>query len=200
VKRLIGVLLAVSWIARAGAEPQTLRMATIAPDGTEWARQVKAFARDVEAQSGGEVKVKWYLGGIAGDELQSLKRMKQGQLDGLAGAVLCEHIAPAYGIMRIPGLLQTRDESRYVLGRLRPMVEAQMSREGVVSLGMATFGSDVIFSRRPIQSMSDLQHTRLWVWELDLWREVLPALGGLAVPSSIEHAGPAYATVPSELR
>ena len=38
---------------RAAAEPVTLRFATIAPEGTGWAREFKAFARDAEAFSDG---------------------------------------------------------------------------------------------------------------------------------------------------
>src|SRR5206468_969252 len=61
------VALALAWAAPSAAEPVTLRLATIAPDGTAWAREVRAFNRDVEALTHGQVRFKWYLGAIAGD-------------------------------------------------------------------------------------------------------------------------------------
>ena len=64
----------------------TLRFASVAPEGTGWAREFKAFARDAEAFSNGQVRVKWYFGGIAGDESVVPERIKRGQLDGEAAA------------------------------------------------------------------------------------------------------------------
>ena len=80
--RIVAALVLLAGVAH--AEPVTLRMAAIAPDGTEWARALKAFAQEVETQSKGELRMKWYLGGMAGDELTALDRIKRGQLDGEA--------------------------------------------------------------------------------------------------------------------
>ena len=44
--QLAAVLLLLGGVAR--AEPVTLRMAAIAPDGTEWARALKAYAQEIE--------------------------------------------------------------------------------------------------------------------------------------------------------
>src|SRR3954466_7055760 len=97
------------------AEPVQLRMAAIAPDGTSWARELKAWARGVESGTHGEVKVKWYLGGIAGEETAALDRVDRDQLDGVAGALMCEALAPTLRVMRVPGLIQNREAGAKVL-------------------------------------------------------------------------------------
>src|SRR4051812_2756063 len=72
-----------------------LRLATVAPDGTAWARELKAFSRDLEAQTRGELSAKWYFGGIAGDDVQVGERIQRGQLDGVAsGGMLCQQLSP----------------------------------------------------------------------------------------------------------
>ncbi|MCA1664398.1 MAG: hypothetical protein LC659_09050, partial [Myxococcales bacterium] len=71
----------------APAETTVLRMAAIAPEGTSWARELKAFARGVEKATDGALRVKWYLGGVAGDEAEELARVERDQLDGGAGAM-----------------------------------------------------------------------------------------------------------------
>src|SRR3954463_9025735 len=71
-----------------------LRFAAVAPDGTSWAREARAFAREVENVTANGVRTKWYFGGIAGDEMEELARLRRGQLDGIAGAVYCERLAP----------------------------------------------------------------------------------------------------------
>src|SRR5207253_8784747 len=72
MRALVAALLLASV---AHAEPVTLRLATVAPDGTGWARELKAFGREVTTATHDNVQVKWYLGGIAGDELQQHERV-----------------------------------------------------------------------------------------------------------------------------
>ena len=113
--------------SRARAEPvYRLRFATIAPEGTGWAREVQAFVREIEGNSGGRVGMHVYFGGIAGDDTEMGRRMRKDQLDGaLSGGMLCQEVAPAFAIFRVPGLMQNRDEGAYVLTRLFPALREQ---------------------------------------------------------------------------
>ena len=176
------------------ADVVTLRMAAIAPDGTAWARELKALGRDVETGTEGSVRMKWYLGGIAGDERTALERVRKGQLDGLAGAMFCEQLAPSLRVMRIVGLFHDRDEGDRILNRLLPTAQTEMQQRGFVMLGgVGNFGSEIIFTREPVRAMADLRKTRLWTWNLDdLWVKELPAMGVSAVALPIEAAATAY--------
>src|SRR5262249_279368 len=118
--------------ATALAEPRwTLRMATPAPEGTAWAREIKAFSREVEAGPHGEVRMKWYLGGIGGDELEIGERIRRDQLDGAgAGGMLCERLAPSMRVLRLLGVFQSRAEAAYVMQRLQPSLEAEFAKSG----------------------------------------------------------------------
>jgi TRAP-type C4-dicarboxylate transport system substrate-binding protein len=175
------------------ADPVVLKLAAIAPEGTSWAREVRAFARDVETSTNGAVKVKWYLGGIAGDELQSLDRMRRGQLDGVAVSQACTRLAPSLRVSRVIGLFQSRDEARHIYARLFPTVEQEMSANGYSILTISAFGDEIIFSRTPVRSMTDLRKLRAWFWELDeVWRNEWPALGVNALPLSVNEGTPAY--------
>src|SRR5436305_1604458 len=119
----------------AQADPQVLRMAAIAPDGTSWARDLKAYARSLETESHGELRMKWYLGGIAGDELTSVERVRKKQLDGVAGAIFCQSLAPSLRATNVPGLFSSRDEALYVLNRMHPIVDEEMRKNGFANLG-----------------------------------------------------------------
>jgi TRAP-type C4-dicarboxylate transport system substrate-binding protein len=171
----------------AHADPVVLRMATIAPDGTSWAREAKAFGREVEASTQGQVQVKWYFGGIAGDELAVGERIRRGQLDGAAAASLCEHLAPSLRVMRIPGVFQQRGEHQHVLARLRPRLVEEFHRAGFEVITLSPFGSDIVFTRAPVHSYSDLKLQRLWVWDLDqVTRDMTTAMGMSTVPRPLE--------------
>ena len=189
---IVGSVLALA-CARAAAEPAVVRIASMAPDGTAWARELKAYARDVQALTGGELHIKLYLGGIAGDEAAVPDRIHKGQLDGEMAAVTCERMAPSLRVLRIPGLIRRRDEATYIIDRLRPIVDAEFRKHGYVLTGLAWFGSDIVFTKTPVRSMDDLKKLRLWIWNLDVvWQAGMHHLGLNVVPLPVDAAGAAY--------
>ena len=191
VRALVLSLLLVS--GTASAEPVLLRMASLAPEGTAWAREMKAFSRDIEVSTHGAVRLKWYLGGIAGDEFAVLERIRKGQLDGEAGALLCEKLAPSLSATRAAGLFQSREESRMVYGHLRQRIDQEMAHAGFVNLGLGTFGPILVFSREPVRTLSDLRNAKIWQWDKDaLWRKIEDDLGMHGVSLPVEEAARDY--------
>ena len=177
------------------AEPSIhLRFATIAPEGTGWAREVKAFARDIENDSNGRVSMHVYLGGIAGDDAEMGRRMRKDQLDGaLSAGMLCQEVAPAFAIFRIPGLMQDRAEGSYVLTRLFPLLREQAAAHGMRLLTSGSLGSDVVLTRVPIDSMETLAQAQAVDWDLDRTSVAfLRAMGFNVVPLPVSDAGKAY--------
>jgi TRAP-type C4-dicarboxylate transport system substrate-binding protein len=174
------------------AEPVQLRLAGIAPDGASWTRELKAWARDVELRTEGRVRVKWYWGGIAGDELTVLDRIRRGQLDGQAGAQFCDHVAPSLRVLRVLGLFQNREENSFGLRKLSGTLEREFRESGFFGFA-AGLGSDIVFTREPLRSLADLRRLRIWVWDLDETLIVqLRKLGVHVVPLPIDAAGRAY--------
>ena len=51
-----------------GAAEHTLKIATLAPDGSSWHKAFKQVARDVKEQTDGRIAIKIYAGGVMGDE------------------------------------------------------------------------------------------------------------------------------------
>jgi TRAP-type C4-dicarboxylate transport system substrate-binding protein len=173
----------------ARAEPVTLRLASVAAEGTLWAREIHSFAREIEAGTQGQVRVKWYLNGVAGDDPQELLRVQRGQLDGIGGATVCEMLAPSLLVLRVVGLFHTREEVAYVLGRLGPELEQEFVKSGFHSLANSVFGAEVLFSRTPVRSMADFRALRWWTWNAwnveHIWSDTMPLLGvseSLAAP------------------
>ena len=185
--------LAAPEVHAGGGEPVAVRVASMAPDGTAWARELKAYARDVEIASNGEVRLKLYLGGIAGDEAAVPDRIRKGQLDGEMAAVTCERMAPSLRVLRVPGLIRRRDEAIYVIDRLRPKAEAEFRARGFQLLAVTWFGSDILFTKTPVHTMDELRKLRLWIWNLDVvWKSAMRDVGLHVVPMSVDDAGRAY--------
>jgi len=179
--------------ARASAEPVRIRMATVAPEGSSWAHEFHTLAREIESATRGEVQIKWYLGGIAGDEVASLERVRRGQLDGVAGAMFCDRLAPSIRIGRVIGLFQSREEWQYVMNRLIPQLDKEFNRSGFVDLGLGSFGDIMFFSRHPIRTFDELKATRFWSYDLDEMTTSLMRMMGIdVVPMPLDAASHAY--------
>jgi TRAP-type C4-dicarboxylate transport system substrate-binding protein len=169
-------------------------MASVAPTGTAWARELLALGRDIELETKGEVKMKWYLGAIAGGDAEAGDRVARGQLDGLgAGVWGCERWAPSMRVTRLPGLFQNREESKYVGQRLSTLFDEEFKKSGMVFLGATEIGPSMIFLRRPVQSLAELRKVRLWTLDSDDTKaRFMRALGLTLVPLSFEQSRHAF--------
>jgi TRAP-type C4-dicarboxylate transport system substrate-binding protein len=188
------VVAALATASTASADAVVLRMGTAAPEGTAWAREGHAIERDIAELTHGQVRMKWYLGGIAGDEMMMLDRIKREQLDGVAsGGMMCQKLAPTMRALRVVGLFQNRDESAYVAGRLKDTLDAEFLKAGFINFGELGVGPDVLFSKTPVASMAELKKTRLWIWDLDdVYRLMLGEMGLHVVPRPLDKASAAF--------
>lgn len=188
------LVVATPRLAAANEAKYTLRIATPAPDGTVWARELKSFAREVANGTQNEVQMRFAFGGIAGDEDQSLERIRRGQLDGIgSGGIACERLAPAWRVTRLMGVFQNREELAYVNSRMKPLFDLEFRRNGFVNVGSVIMGPTVVFSRKPIKTFDDLRKTQLWRWDLDAVGVMMSRLTGLSVvPTGLTDATRAY--------
>ena len=194
LSRAVAALALLGLTATATAdEPIVLRFATVVPEGTAWARELKAAARDVELQTHGQVRWKWYFGGIAGDETVVPTRMRRGQLEGEAAGVTCVDVAPSLRVLRVLGMFRRREEAHAIIMRMRPTLEAEFRKAGFELLALQWFGSDIAFTRTPVHSLAELRKLRLWYWNIDsVWSKQLAMLGLKTVPLGVDEAGAAF--------
>jgi TRAP-type C4-dicarboxylate transport system substrate-binding protein len=193
--RALPLIVLVLLLAVPRARAQTvIRMATPVPIGTSWWREIRQFQQDVEEATKGEVKLKVYFDGVAGDELAVGDRIKREQLDGaFSGGMLCMRLAPSMRVMRVLGLFQGQRELAYVLGRLKAQIDDEFRRAGFYNLGLVGVGPELIFSRKPVQTLAEAKKTKLWSWGVDdTLGPGLTSLGFATVPADVGDAGRLY--------
>jgi len=71
-----------AFLSNAAFAGTKIKIATVAPDGTTWMKVMKEMAQEVEKSTGGEVKLKFYPGGVMGDEGDVIRKMRFGQVHG----------------------------------------------------------------------------------------------------------------------
>ena len=71
-KKTLSLLMLLA-IFSGGVEAKTLKIATLAPAGTAWMKEMKAGAKLINQRTEGRVKLKFYPGGVMGND-QSVHR------------------------------------------------------------------------------------------------------------------------------
>jgi len=149
-------------------QPMVLRIATVAPEGSPWAHELRHASRRIAEATQGAVTVRWFFNATAGDELEQLERLKRGQLDGAAsGHMLCERLAPSLRIGHLPALFQSRDEASAVIAGLLPQLEREAHQAGFSMLAVSGLGPALFFTRAPVKTLAELRRLKLWRWAAD---------------------------------
>jgi len=176
-------------VAACADSPTVLKIGTVMPDGSTWAREAHVFMNAVEEGTNGRLKVKIYFGGVAGDEEEQLSRIGRGQLDGTIAGMLCERVAPSMRLVRLPGLFQSRDEAASIMSALFSEFESEAAKAGYVISATAGLGTDVYFTKQPVHSMAELRRVKLWRWSADeVGIATSRAMGLTVVPMEINEA------------
>ncbi len=144
------------------------KIATVAPEGSQWMREIRAAASALKERTQGRVVIKLYGGGVMGNEKQVLRKIRIGQLQG--GAFTAGGIAEKYPdvvVYGLPLLFESHDEVDYVRQRMDEVLTKGLEQAGFVSFGFAGGGFARIFANRPITTTADMQGQKIWVPEGD---------------------------------
>ncbi|MEW8584323.1 MAG: TRAP transporter substrate-binding protein DctP, partial [Candidatus Thiodiazotropha sp.] len=83
--RMMMLLLSLLLLSPFSQANTTLKIATLAPDGTSWMKEMRAAAKQIQQQTEGRVRIRFYPGGVMGNDNSVLRKIRVGQLHG--GAV-----------------------------------------------------------------------------------------------------------------
>ena len=150
--------------ARAEATHQ-LRIATLAPRQSPLGDIYQTFKIGMKKATDGQVHVKMYYGGVAGDEISVVRKMRVGQLDGaLITSTGLSALVRQVLVMEAPGLIRSYPELDAVREDLAPQLEALFDKAGYKLVAWGDAGKTRIFSTSKIFGPSDLRNVRPWVW------------------------------------
>ena len=150
-----------------GAESSlTIKLATLAPDGSSWIKTFNALNSEVMKKTGNRVQFRIYPGGVLGDETDMLRKMKIGQIQ--AAAITAGGLAVLFrdiDVLQIPFLFQKYEEVDTVLAKMDSFFRKGLEDSGHILLGWSEAGFIYLMSTIPISSVADLQKAKAWSWE-----------------------------------
>ena len=175
-KYFMAAALACSGVSSAA----TIKIATVAPDGTAWMREMRAAGDAIKKATDGRVEIKYYPGGVMGDDATVLRKIKIGQLQG--GAFTggeATVITPDAQIYSLPFLYRSQDEIDKIRVKLDPFVKRSFDAAGFELLGISGGGFAYLFSTRDIKTRDDLKAAKVWVPQGDKAAELTFKVAGV---------------------
>lgn len=174
--------LALAWLLLGAldAGAQTLKIATVAPEGSAWMREMRKAAERVQQRSEGRVQIKYYPGGVMGNDATVIRKIRLGQLQG--GALTGSSAAALYKgaqLYSLPFLFRQAGEIDGVRAEFDGRLIEGFREAGFQPLSISGVGFAYLMSNASIGRRSDLLQRKVWVPQDDLIAEQTFRAGGI---------------------
>jgi TRAP-type C4-dicarboxylate transport system substrate-binding protein len=164
MSRYFAILLFCILLQPAIARAAVFKIASLSPEGSYWMKVMRTGADEVAQKTNKRVQIKFYPGGVMGDDMAVLRKIRIRQLHGGAitlGAV--SNFFPDSQVYSLPMLFRNLEEVTYVRSKLDAVILQGLEQNGFVSFGLVEGGFAYIMSLSPIQSVSQLQNSKAWI-------------------------------------
>ena len=168
------------------AQATEIKIATLSPDGTSWMKMMRLGAEEIAKRTDNRVRIKYYPGGVMGDENAILRKMRINQLQGAAvtSGSLTRYFKDA-DIYGMPFLFNSQNEVNYVRRHMDKLILQGLEDNGLISFGLAESGFAYILSDSAIQSVSDLRQHKVWIPDTAAARDAVKAFSLQPIPLPI---------------
>lgn len=156
-----------------------VKMATLAPKGTDWHGMLLEIGQEWKKVTKGKVQLKIYPGGIIGDERDMVRKMRIGQIHaaGITAEGLSE-ITPEFGGYFVPLAFQSSEDVKRVTNALMPQFNEGLENSGFKMLSLGEVGWVYWFSKQLIKEPSDLRKMKFFTWAGDFkWEQAWKKAG-----------------------
>lgn len=162
-----------------------VKLGTLVPKGTSWAKTLKEMAKEVKEKTNGEVKFQIYYGGTQGDEPDVLRKTRIGQLHGgvFTGKTLGDIFPDVRGIEIPFNYYQDEKKAMSAIKTNNTYFNQGLESKGFVNLGFYGIGKVYVVSTKEIKNIDQMKGVKMWAWEGDkVVGALLSSLGLVSVP------------------
>ncbi|MGD2030756.1 MAG: TRAP transporter substrate-binding protein DctP [Desulfobacterales bacterium] len=183
--RMITILLILMLCGQAQA--MRFKIATLSPEGSVWMQKMREGAEELARKTDNRVTIKYYPGGVMGDDQAVLRKIRVGQLHGGAfvGGSL-SRFYPDNRIYNLPLKFRSFEEVDYVRRHLDSRIVQGLQKGGFVTFGIAEGGFAYVMSTVPIRTVEEMRRQKVWIPGNDpMILEAVKAFGITPFPLSI---------------
>ena len=155
----LGMALVPALSSAQDKKPIELRYSSGAPPaGNPWVMQINRFAKEVEEESKGEIKIQPFFASQLGSEQDTVQQVARGRIDmgGYSGGSAAL-IVPEIGLLLMPAYFKSNAEFDCVLdNHMTKTVTELFAKKGVYFAGWTEVGNIDLWGKKPYLTPKDL--------------------------------------------
>lgn len=185
IVRKLAVVLASLVIGSPVFAQKIVKLGHFGPGSDPFSRAVVDFAKQVDEQSGGTLKVRVFPAGQLGNEKQQIGAMQGGTQEMLITTTAnLTNINEKFRLIDLPfAFTNYKEVDAVMMGPMAPKLMADLESSKLVGLALWDNGFRVITnSRRPVTRLSDLKGLKMRVIGAPVFIDTFTALGTNPVP------------------
>lgn len=192
----LAALLVAATAGAAAADNLEVRMATLAPDGSSWMKILGKGSAEVATKTENRVTIKYYAGGVQGDERDVVRKINLGQLDGAAlTSVGLSMVEESIRVLELPRLFNSVEELDYVADKVWPYYQKKFEKKGFTLQDRGEVGWVYFMTKSEPKSIDALKSSKMWLWGDDaIMKTTFKRLGMSGVPLGVPEVEPALTT------
>ena len=161
-----------------------VKLATLVPKGTSWAKTLKEMSDEIKEKTKGKVKFQIYYGGTQGDEPDILRKTRIGQLHGgiFTGKTLGDIFSDVRAIELPFNFYDDEKKAMDVLKQNASYFNESFEKKGFVNLGFYGIGKVYVVSTKKLENIDQMKGVKMWAWEGDkVIQAMMESLGLVSV-------------------
>lgn len=192
--KLMGMALSTALSFGAVAEAKELRLGTITPDNTIWAKQAQGFVAKVEELSAGDLTISYFGNAELGTMADTMKMTLTGRLDMWLGAVpALGAVVPEMSLLSLPYVFETPQQAGCAVPKLMDRTRDAVGKKFHL-LGFTAVGTQSIGAKEEIRTPSDLANVKLRTAPLKTTMIYFGGIGANPVPLAAAESTAALGT------
>ena len=171
------------------------------PKGNPWVMQIERFAKAVDEESKGELKIAPFLASQLGSEQDTVQQVARGRIDmGGFSAGSAALVVPEVALLLMPFYFRNTAELDCVLDNhmAKPVAELY-EKKGVKFMGWTEVGSIDLFGKKPFLSPKDLNGAKAAAYANKTQTLFFSSLGASPTPLGLPEWIPAFQTGMAEV-
>ena len=178
------MLAVVPGSARTETEQTILKVAVTIPRNQEAVMETKKYNEQLAAMTNNAVQVRVYWGGTAGDDVDVLRKMRAGQMDGapLSLELVSRFVRQAL-VLTSPRLFTNYKQVDAARAELTPEMNEEAYANGFKVMVWGDAGRLRLLSKRPVETLADFKRMRPWLYmQSETLKEFYKSIGATGVP------------------
>ncbi|MCW5746320.1 MAG: TRAP transporter substrate-binding protein [Alphaproteobacteria bacterium] len=154
------LVVAGAWASAAVAQGAIeFRYTTGAPPKTPWVMQLDRFAKDLEEESKGTMKIQSFINAQLGNEQDTMQQVARGRIDmGGFSTAAAAALVPELSLLNMPLYFDNAQQQDCVHDRyMTNVAKGMLAQRGVVFLGWTHVGAVDVVGKRPFLLPSDIK-------------------------------------------